>query len=69
MVIDSRAAVSRARPPTIWLTFIKNLEATAAYDVTVAVDPAPVRSKESGEAVIIPKVVRTLVPGQEWRTF
>jgi hypothetical protein len=28
-----------------------------------------VRSKESGEAVIIPKVVRTLVPGQEWRTF
>lgn len=51
---------------------IRNYGATAAYDVKVAITPVPRRSSGSGqgvEDVHIPEILRTLVPGQEWRSF
>jgi hypothetical protein len=49
---------------------IKNLGATAAKDIHVTVDPPP-KKYAGGEAtdVTVPDVIRTLVPGQDWRTF
>jgi hypothetical protein len=50
---------------------VKNFGTTAAYDVSVSIDPKPQRSGAAGgvEDVSVPKVFRTLVPGQESRTF
>ena len=50
---------------------IKNFGTTAAYDVSIRIDPKPQRSEATGkvEDVSVPKILRTLVPGQEWRTF
>lgn len=50
---------------------VKNFGTTAAYDVSVSIDPKPQRSGATGgvEDVSVPKIFRTLVPGQEWRTF
>jgi hypothetical protein len=50
---------------------VKNFGTTAAYDVSVSIDPPPQRSGASGEVedVSVPKIFRTMIPGQEWRTF
>jgi|GEM_PF-5521304 len=48
----------------------KNLGATAAHDISITIDPALKRSAGGGiEDVTGPDQIRTLVPGQEWRTF
>ena len=60
---------SKAAPNYVDLV-IKNFGATAAYDIEVAIEPAPLRCKKGDtESVYIPPVIRTLVPGQEWRTY
>ncbi len=50
---------------------VKNFGSTAAYDVHVSFSPELRRSKghSSSELVKVPGVLRTLVPGQEWRSF
>lgn len=51
---------------------IKNFGTTAAYDVTVNALPGLRRSSGDGsdtEPIDLPSSLRTLVPGQEWRTL
>jgi hypothetical protein len=49
---------------------LKNLGTTAAYDVQLTSDPPMRRIKDGDYAGVWPgDVIRTLVPGQEWRTF
>jgi hypothetical protein len=49
---------------------IKNLGATAAKDIEVAIDPPPQMSVGgSVDDVQVPTLIRTLVPGQAWSTF
>jgi hypothetical protein len=49
---------------------VRNFGATAARDITIAIDP-PLQSSAGGEIEEVkgPDQIRTLVPGQEWRTF
>lgn len=60
---------SEAHPHCIDL-IVKNVGATAAQDITIKVDP-PLKRSASGEMEDVkgPGQIRTLVPGQEWRTF
>lgn len=51
---------------------VKNFGQTAAFDVRFVADPSLARSRGSNgqsEPVGLPDVIRTLVPGQQWRTF
>jgi hypothetical protein len=50
---------------------LKNLGATAALDVRLTIDPAPVRAEQEGlaEELRLPASLPVIVPGQEWRTF
>lgn len=49
---------------------VKNFGATAARDITITIDPPLQRSAGAEiEDVKGPGQIRTLVPGQEWRTF
>jgi hypothetical protein len=49
---------------------IKNFGATAAKDISIRIEPPLMRfAGGSGEPVETPSLIRTLVPGQEWRTF
>jgi hypothetical protein len=49
---------------------VKNSGATAAKDIQLTIDPAPkISTSEPVEEIKVPSVIRTLVPGQEWRTF
>jgi hypothetical protein len=49
---------------------VKNSGATAAKDIHLTIDPAPQMSaSDPVEEIKVPSVIRTLVPGQEWRTF
>jgi hypothetical protein len=49
---------------------VKNFGATAARDISVAIDP-PLQRSAGGEIEDVkgPDQIRTLVPGQKWRTF
>src|ERR1700726_4504830 len=60
---------NETRPHFIDL-IVKNFGATAAHDISIAIDPALKRSAGGEiEDVRGPDRIRTLVPGQEWRTF
>jgi hypothetical protein len=49
---------------------VKNFGATAAIDIAVAIDPDPRRYPVAmGEVRVDIPPIRTLVPGQEWRTY
>lgn len=49
---------------------VRNFGATAATDVTIVVDPPLLRAVQEGsEPVVMPAVIPTLAPGQEWRAF
>jgi hypothetical protein len=49
---------------------VKNFGATAAHDISITIDPQLTRSAGGEiEDVKGPDHIRTLVPGQEWRTF
>lgn len=49
---------------------VRNLGQTAAFDVTLTPDPAPLlQSFDDGDRTLKLPVLSTLVPGQEWRTF
>jgi hypothetical protein len=49
---------------------VKNFGATAARDISITIDP-PLQRAAGGEIEDVkgPSLIRTLVPGQEWRTF
>lgn len=47
---------------------IRNYGQTAAYDVTLNINPAPTRTQDDAEVVELPEVIPVLAPGQEWRT-
>lgn len=49
---------------------VKNFGATAARNITITIDP-PLQRSVGGEVEDVkgPDQIRTLVPGQEWRTF
>lgn len=49
---------------------VKNFGATAARDISITIDP-PLKRSAGGEIEDVkgPSLIRTLVPGQEWRTF
>jgi hypothetical protein len=52
---------------------IKNFGATAATNIEVRITPQPERAIDKGDpnspGLIVPDVIPTLVPGQEWRTI
>ena len=51
---------------------VKNYGSTAAYDIELKIEPEPRRSRKSEhdhDRVHIPEIIRTLVPGQEWRVM
>jgi hypothetical protein len=60
---------NEAHPHCIDL-IVKNVGATAARDITITIDP-PLKRSASAELEDVngPDQIRTLVPGQEWRTF
>jgi hypothetical protein len=60
---------NEAHPHCIELS-VKNFGATAARDITITIDP-PLQRSAGGEIEDVkgPNQIRTLVPGQEWRTF
>jgi len=49
---------------------IKNFGATAAQDIHVTIEP-PLKQYAGGHVadIKVPSLIRTLVPGQDWRTF
>jgi hypothetical protein len=49
---------------------VKNFGATAAKDIAIEIDP-PLKQSAGGQVEDLkgPSLIRTLVPGQEWRTF
>jgi hypothetical protein len=48
---------------------VKNLGATAAYDVRVTFDREPRQAFHDDEVLHVPEVMPVLVPGQEWRSL
>jgi hypothetical protein len=52
---------------------VKNFGATAATDIAVQVTPPPLRAIDKDDpnnpGLIVPDLIPTLVPGQEWRTI
>lgn len=50
---------------------VRNMGNTAAERIKINIEPAPQRSDGAGgvEAVDYPREIKTLVPGQEWRTL
>lgn len=62
-----------ASPDPAWVDLVvKNFGATTAFDVRLACEPQLRRAagaSGSAEAVELPDLISTLVPGQEWRTW
>jgi hypothetical protein len=57
--------------PQIVDLVVRNFGATAALDVRVPINPSPKRASAQApyDDVVLPEVLPTLVPGQEWRTY